>query len=77
MVVFSAQLIVNVLWSIVLFRFHSPILGMVMILVLIALIFATICYFHRISRTAATLLVPYIAWVCIATYLNAMILVLN
>jgi tryptophan-rich sensory protein len=77
MVVFSAQLIVNILWSIVFFGLHSPILGIVMILVLIALILATIYYFYRVSRTAAILLLPYIAWVCIATYLNAMIVVLN
>jgi len=77
MVVFSAQLTVNVLWSIGFFGLHSPILGLILILVLIALIIATIYYFYRVSRTSAVLLVPYLAWVCIATYLNAMIVVLN
>ena len=76
-IVFAAQLIVNVLWSLVFFGLHSPILGLVTILVLIALVLATIYFFYQVSRTAAVLLVPYIAWVCIATYLNAMILVLN
>ena len=74
---FSAQLLVNVLWSVVFFGLHSPVLGVVTIVILIALIFATIYYFNRVSRTAALLLVPYIAWVCIATYLNTMILFLN
>jgi tryptophan-rich sensory protein len=75
--VFAAQLIVNVLWSIVFFGLQSPLLGLVTILVLIALVLATIYFFYQVSRTAAGLLVPYIAWVCIATYLNAMVLVLN
>lgn len=75
--VFSAQLVVNILWSFAFFGFHSPSYGLVMILTLIVLILATIYFFYRVSRTAAILLVPYIAWVCIATYLNVMILVLN
>jgi len=76
-IVFTAQLIVNILWSIVFFGLQSPLYGLVTILVLIALVLATIYYFYRVSPIAAWLLVPYIAWVCIATYLNAMILVLN
>jgi benzodiazapine receptor len=76
-IVFAAQLIVNVIWSLVFFGLRSPLSGLVTILVLIALVLATIYFFYRVSRTAAGLLVPYIAWICIATYLNAMILVLN
>jgi benzodiazapine receptor len=75
--VFTAQLIVNVLWSLVFFGLLSPLLGLVTILVLIVLVLATIYFFYRVSPIAAGLLVPYIVWVCIATYLNAMILVLN
>jgi tryptophan-rich sensory protein len=76
-IVFAAQLIVNILWSLVFFGLQSPLLGLITILVLIALVLATIYFFYQVSRTAAILLVPYIVWVCIATYLNAMILVLN
>jgi tryptophan-rich sensory protein len=76
-IIFAAQLIVNVLWSLVFFGLRSPLSGLITILVLIALVLATIYFFYQVSRTAAALLVPYIAWICIATYLNAMILVLN
>jgi len=75
--VFAAQLAVNILWSFAFFGFHSPSAGLAVILVLIVLILATIYFFYRVSRTAALLLVPYIAWVCIATYLNVMVLILN
>ncbi len=76
-ILFSAQLLVNVLWSVAFFGLHSPVLGVATIVILIALIIATIYYFNRVSRTAAVLLVPYIAWVGIATYLNTLILFLN
>jgi len=38
---------------------------------------ATIRYFDRLSRPAALLLIPYIAWVTIATALNRGIVILN
>ena len=47
------------------------------ILVLLALIVATIITFSRLSKPAAVLLVPYLAWVCIATALNAGVVLLN
>lgn len=76
-IIFAAQLIVNVFWSYAFFGLQSPIFGLVTILLLIILVLATIYYFYRVSRIAAFLLIPYIAWVCIATYLNTMILILN
>jgi benzodiazapine receptor len=75
--IFSAQLAVNALWSFAFFGMQSPQNGLIMILVLLALIITTIVLFWRISRPAAVLLVPYVCWVCLATALNAMILVLN
>jgi tryptophan-rich sensory protein len=75
--VFSAQLAVNALWSFAFFGMQSPQNGLITILVLLALVITTIVLFWRISKPAAILLVPYVCWVCIATALNAMILVLN
>jgi len=74
---FAAQLAVNILWSFLFFGFHSPVAGLACILVLLALIVATIVAFRRVSKTAALLLVPYLAWVCIATALNAVIVLMN
>jgi len=75
--IFSAQLAVNALWSFAFFGMQSPQNGLITILVLLVLIITTIVLFWRISKPAAVLLVPYICWVCIATALNMMILVLN
>jgi tryptophan-rich sensory protein len=76
-VLFAAQLGVNLLWSIIFFGLHSPLASLVCILVLLALIVATIISFSRLSKPAAVLLLPYLAWVCIATALNAGVVFLN
>jgi len=76
-IIFSAQLAINALWSMDFFGMQSPQNGLITILVLLALITATLVSFWRISKPAAALLVPYLCWVCLATALNAMILILN
>jgi len=76
-VLFGAQLGVNLLWSLLFFGLYSPLAALACIIVLLALIVATIITFYRLSKPAAVLLVPYLAWVCIATALNAGVVLLN
>ena len=47
------------------------------LLLLLALVAATIVAFRQINPTAAWLLVPYALWLLFATYLNAAIWLLN
>ena len=68
---FAIQWMLNVLWSIAFFGLHSPLLGLVDIVALWVAIVVTILRFRRISRPAAWLLAPYIAWVSFALILNA------
>ena len=75
--VFAAQLLLNTLWSIVFFGAHRILGAAVVIVLLWALILATILLFYRISKAAAYLLVPYIFWVTFATVLNISLYVLN
>lgn len=75
--IFSAQLVVNVLWSWAFFGQHSPLAGLAVIAVLWILILLTIIKFWQISRGAALLLVPYILWVSFAAFLNFTIWRLN
>jgi len=75
--IFASQLGLNVAWSIVFFGAHQ-ILGAVIVIVLLwALILATIWLFSRISRAAAYLLIPYILWVSFASVLNISLYTLN
>ncbi len=74
---FGVQLVLNVLWSVLFFGLRSPLLGLVEIVALWIAIVANIVLFYRISRAAALLLIPYIAWVTIAAALNGFIWSLN
>jgi benzodiazapine receptor len=67
---FVAQLAFNALWSWLFFGWHRGALAFTDILVLLALIVATLVAFARIRRLAAWLLAPYLAWVSFATLLN-------
>lgn len=68
--VFLAQLALNALWSWTFFAWQLGALSLANIVVLLALIVATIALFWRVQRWAAVLLVPYLLWVGFATALN-------
>lgn len=70
MFAFSAQLIFNVLWSAAFFGLKSPLYGLIVISILWLLILFNIIEFHKISKHAAILLIPYMLWVSFATILN-------
>jgi benzodiazapine receptor len=75
--IFFIQLVVNAFWSIAFFGLKSPLFGLIVIIILWVLILLTIIKFFKISKLAAWLLIPYIAWVTFATILNFSIWILN
>jgi tryptophan-rich sensory protein len=75
--VFGGQLVLNTLWSIIFFGWHSPGGALIEIAFLWLAILITIVTFSKISKPAAWLLLPYIAWVSFAAYLNFIIWSLN
>jgi translocator protein len=76
LVVFSVQWIFNAAWTPVFFGLQRIDLALVDILLLWTSIVATIIVFRRV-KLAAVLLLPYLAWVTIATALNFRIWQLN
>jgi translocator protein len=74
---FGLQFLLNMLWTILFFTLHSPGLALIEIVLLLISIAYTIYSFYGIKKSAAYLLVPYIAWVSFATVLNATIFYLN
>jgi translocator protein len=74
---FIVQLFLNAIWTPLFFGLHSPLLGLIDIVLLLNAIIVAIFAFSKISRPAALLLVPYLAWVSFATILNASIYLLN
>ncbi|WP_245392642.1 TspO/MBR family protein [Salinicola halimionae] len=74
---FMLQLIANGVWSWLFFAAHWMLIGLLDLLLMWGLIVWTIVTFSRYSRLAAGLLLPYLAWVSFAAYLNAALLVFN
>lgn len=74
---FVVQLILNLGWSPLFFRAHQVDAALILLIVLLGFVIATTWLFWRIRRTAGVMLVPYIAWLCFAGYLNAEIARLN
>ena len=67
---FGIQLALNVLWSVVFFGMQQPGFAFAEIVALWISIIATCSAFQAKSRTAALLLVPYLAWTSFAVILN-------
>jgi uncharacterized protein YbjT (DUF2867 family)/tryptophan-rich sensory protein len=77
LLLFGVQLFLNAAWSALFFGMRSPGIAFADIVLLWIAILATIVAFGRVSSLAATLLVPYLAWVSFATALNWSIWRLN
>ena len=75
--IFALQLVLNSFWSILFFGLHNPLAAFIEIIVLWIAILTTIILFHRLSKAAGWLLVPYLLWVSFAALLNLTIVVLN
>ncbi len=74
---FFIQLFLNAIWSPIFFGLHSPLLGLMVILLMWISIVLTMIDFYKISKTATVLLAPYLLWVSFATLLNFSIWQLN
>lgn len=74
---YGAQLVLNVLWSVLFFTLHRPGLALIEILLFLALLVTLQVRFARTDRLAAILWSPYVAWVGFATFLNGTIWWLN
>ena len=67
---FVVQLIANALWSWLFFVLHRGAAAVAEIVMLWLLILATVLAFWPLHRLAALLLVPYLAWVSLASALT-------
>ena len=77
LVLFTVQLALNLAWTPVFFGLQQPGLALAVIVALVGAIVATIARSWSVDRAAATMLMPYMAWVSFATALNAAIWWLN
>ena len=74
---FLTQLVANALWSWLFFGWRQGLWSLVDIVLLWALIVATMVTFFRVRPLAGILLLPYLGWVSFAAVLNGTIWQLN
>ena len=77
MAAFGIQLILNLAWSFIFFRFHLIQAALAEMAVLGLVVLATLIVFWRRDRLAGALLLPYLAWLGFAFALNLAIWRLN
>jgi len=77
LIFFSLQLVLNIAWSFCFFYLQNPLVAFIEIIILWLAILLTIIYFYKVSKVAAYFLIPYIAWVSFAAFLNFMLFYLN
>ncbi|MEO7814461.1 MAG: TspO/MBR family protein [Sphingomicrobium sp.] len=67
---FGGQLLLNFAWSPIFFALHMIDVALVVIVVMLLMAAVTANFFRRLRPVAGWLMVPYLAWLCIATALN-------
>lgn len=67
---YFVQLAINAAWTPVFFGAHQPGWALVVIVMMWFAILLTLLAFFQVRKSAAWLLLPYLAWVTFATFLN-------
>ncbi|XUU59816.1 TspO/MBR family protein [Erythrobacter sp. HA6-11] len=70
LILFAIQLVLNLSWTYAFFGMQSIENGLIVIGTLCGFLTATVIAFWRVRRAAALLMLPYLAWVLFATFLN-------
>ncbi len=74
---FAVQLALNLAWSFIFFGAGNYGLALAELVCMLVVVILMTKAFAEVDGLAAKLQVPYVAWLCFATYLNAGVLVLN
>ena len=77
LVLFGANAVLNIVWSALYFKLQRPDWALIEVVFLWLSIVALIAGLWRLSRLASALLLPYLVWVTIASFLNLATVQLN
>lgn len=75
--IYSAQLILNSLWTFIFFGLKLYTLGFIWIIAILIAVILMIVKFYKVNKVPGLINIPYIIWLLIAGYLNLMIAILN
>ena len=67
----------NIAWSVLFFRLRRPDWALLEVALLWLSVLLLVVLLRRLSRTASALLLPYLAWVGFAGYLNYVVVRMN
>lgn len=73
----ALQLLTGLLWTMVFFGMRNPQWGIAVIACVVLFAVLALLRFSRVDKPAAALMVPLVAWVSFATYLNLVIVLQN
>ena len=74
---FLIQLIFNLTWTTLFFKLQRPVASLISTLIIIVFTILSSLKFYKINLLAFYLLLPYLFWLCFATYLNLYIVIYN
>ena len=74
---YGAQLVVNVIWPLILFKAERYLPAFLWLVLLFVLAWACLRSFRAIRKAAGDLLIPYLLWLFFAGYLNLGVVLLN
>jgi translocator protein len=76
-IVFVLQIICNIIWTKLFFGYRYIKIAFIDIVLTLGLTALNIYYFYKSNPISAYLLIPYICWLVLATYLNMYIVINN
>ncbi|MEP1489997.1 MAG: TspO/MBR family protein [Algibacter sp.] len=74
---FTIQFILNVIWNYIFFNQHLVLIGLICIVLLAVVVGKLLFDYNSILKKKSLLIIPYFIWLCVATSLNAYILLNN
>lgn len=75
--IYYIQLLVNLIWAPVFFGLKNIAIALIVIILLLGILIYFFYELFKKNKKLSYLLIPYIAWVTFATFLNLSILILN
>ena len=76
-ILFLIQLVLNIIWNYIFFNQHLISIGLICIFLLTLVIGKFLIDYKDELKAKSLLVLPYFIWLCIATSLNAYILIYN
>ena len=76
-IIFVLQMVCNIIWSPLFFGYRYIKIAFIDIVLALGLTALNIYYFYKSYPISAYLLIPYICWLLLATYLNLYIVIYN